>query len=102
MENEGALVEAEGQIICSICVVGVALQQRSMGHRQKRDEGFRRESRVPHEEGGVREGEERERGRENGKSAVEGDALHRIGGKDDTKEKIAVGRSQCEKRAKRL
>ena len=24
---------------------------------------------------------------------------HRIGGKDDTKEKIAVGRSQCEKRA---
>ena len=24
---------------------------------------------------------------------------HRVGGKDDTKEKIAVGRSQCEKRA---
>ena len=58
MENEGALVEAEGQIICSICAVGVALQQRSMGHRQKRDGGFRREGRVPHEEGGGREGEE--------------------------------------------
>ena len=51
MENERAVTEAEGQIICSICTVGVALQQRSMGHRQKRDEGFRREGRVSHEEG---------------------------------------------------
>ena len=74
MENEGALIEAEGQIICSICSVGVALQQRSMGHRQKRDGGFRREGRVPHEEGGGREGEEIERGRETVKSTVEGDA----------------------------
>ena len=47
----------------------------------------------------MREGVERERGRENVKSAVEEDAWHRIDGKDDTKEEIAVGRSQCEKRA---
>ena len=32
-----------------------------MGHRQKRDEGFRGEGRVPHDEGGGREGEKRER-----------------------------------------
>ena len=50
-------------------------------------------------EGGGREGEERKRRRENVESAVEGDAWHRIGGKDDTKKKIAVGCSQCEKRA---
>ena len=36
-----------------------------LGHWQKGDEGFRREGRVPHEEGGGREGEKRERGREN-------------------------------------
>ena len=29
MENEGAVTEVERQIICSICTVGVALQQRS-------------------------------------------------------------------------
>ena len=44
----------------------------------------------------------KEKERENVETAVEGDAWHRIGGKDDTKEKIAVGCSQCEKRAGRL
>ena len=102
LENERAVTQVKGQAIFSLCAFGVTLQQRSLGHWQKGDEGSRREGCILHEEGSGREGEKRGRGRATVKPTIEGDAWYGVGKKDDTKEKIAVGRSQCEKRAERL
>ena len=102
LENERTVTQVKGQAIFSLCAVDVTLQQRSLGHWQKEDGGSRREGCKLHEEGSGIEGEKRGRGRATVKPTIEEDAWYGVGENGDTKEKIAVGRSQCAKKAEQL
>ena len=99
---KGLSLKLKGRLFSAFVLSGLLYNSEVWVIGKKGDEGSSREGCILHEEGSGREGEKRGRGRATVKPTIEGDASYGVGKKVDTKEKIAVGRSQCEKRAERL